>query len=174
MAAEPLARDWLATQLDWQADALPLRRDPRGRPQLDAPLATFDCNWSHSGDGLLVGLGHDLQIGVDLEWRRPRTRALEVADRYFAASEAVWLASLTGAARDDAFLRLWCAKEAVLKAHGHGLSFGLDRLEFGEHAGALRLHACDPALGRPGQWSLQELAPAPGYLGAMAWRSSLD
>lgn len=166
--AEPLARDWLAGELDWQADALPIRRDPRGRPQLDAPLQGFDCNWSHSGEGLLVVLGEGVKVGADIEWRRPRTRALELAHRYFAAAEAEWLAGLVGEARDEAFLRLWCAKEAVLKAHGHGLAFGLDRLAFIDTPAGLLLHACDPALGRPGQWALRELVPAPGYLGAVA------
>jgi len=72
--------------------------------------------------------------------------------------------------RERAFLRLWCAKEAVLKAHGHGLAFGLHRLEFADIQGRLHLQACDPALGRAEHWSLQEIAPAPGYLGALAWR----
>lgn len=173
--AEPLARDWLGGQLHWPGDALPIHRDSRGRPQLGAPLETYDCNWSHSGGGLLVVLGHGLQVGVDLEWRRPRTRALELARRYFTAAEADWLDALGEVVREDAFLRLWCAKEAVLKAHGHGLAFGLDRLEFGPPpgapTGALRLRACDPALGRPQEWALQELAPAPGFLGALAWRA---
>ena len=82
-----------------------------------------------------------------------------------------WLhAAPSAAVRDHAFLRLWCAKEAVLKAHGHGISFGLDRLRFEDEGGGLRLVACDPALGAPEDWSLQELQPAPDYLGALAWR----
>ena len=169
-AAEPQARAWLARTLAAGADALPIQRDPRGRPQLGAPFAAWDCNWSHSGGGLLVVLGHGLQVGVDLEWQRPRPRSLALADRYFTAAETGWLGGVDPAARERAFLRLWCAKEAVLKAHGHGLAFGLHRLEFAEAEGRLRLHACDPALGRPEHWSLQELEPAAGYLGALAWR----
>ena len=169
-AAEPQVREWLATRLGADADALPIRRDPRGRPRLGGPFAGFDCNWSHSGEGLLVVLGEGLQVGSDLEWQRPRARALELAQRYFTAAEVDWLDGQAVAAREHAFLRLWCAKEAVLKAHGHGLAFGLDRLQFAEHAGTLQLHACDPALGQAEQWSLREIAPAPGYLGALAWR----
>jgi len=170
-AAEPFAREWLAAQLGACAEALPIERDARGRPHLRAPFAAFDCNWSHSGDGLLVVLGRGQRVGVDLEWLRPRARALALAQRYFTATEVAWLGTLAAAACERAFLRLWCAKEAVLKAHGHGLSFGLHRLEFTEDAGRLALRACDPALGRPDDWTLQELAPAPGYLGAVAWRA---
>ena len=38
--------------------------------------------------------------------------------------------------------------------------------------GHKRLHLleCDPELGVVSQWQLQELQPAPDYLGALAWR----
>lgn len=170
--AEPVVREWLAAQLGGDASAIPIRRDPRGRPQLDAPMEAFDCNWSHSGDGLLVAMGAGLQIGVDMEWRRPRPRAMDLARRYYTAAETVRLAAMTEDLREEAFLRLWCAKEAVLKAHGHGLAFGLDRVEFDEQEGRLLLKACDPALGSPDQWVLREIHPAPGYLGALAWRAA--
>lgn len=169
--AEPLARDWLATQLNVPTPALPLERDPRGRPRLAGALAAWDCNWSHSGDGLLVALGRGVRVGIDLERLRPRARALELARRFFTAPELAWLhAAPSTAVRDHGFLRLWCAKEAVLKAHGHGISFGLHRLRFAEDAGSLRLVECDAALGAPAEWTLQELSPAPEYLGALAWR----
>ncbi|HEY5850188.1 MAG TPA: 4'-phosphopantetheinyl transferase superfamily protein [Lysobacter sp.] len=169
--AEPLARNWLAAELGVPAAALPLARDPRGRPRLGGELAGWDCNWSHSGDGLLIALGEGVHVGIDLERLRPRARALELARRYFTVAEVDWLhAAPSAAVRDHAFLRLWCAKEAVLKAHGHGISFGLDRLRFEDEGGDLRLVACDPALGSPLDWQLQELQPAQDYLGALAWR----
>ncbi|MEG3192210.1 4'-phosphopantetheinyl transferase family protein [Lysobacter sp. D1-1-M9] len=170
LAAQDQARPWLAAQLGLAAEAVPLRRDARQRPCLQPPCADHDCGWSHSGGGLLIAIGAGVQLGIDLEWQRPRPNAQALARRYFAAGETRWLASLSPAQRESAFLRLWCAKEAVLKAHGHGLSFGLDRLRFGDVDGTLRLLECDPALGRPQDWTLLELAPAPGYLGALAWR----
>lgn len=170
--AEPLARQWLAAQLGMAPDDLPLGRDPRGRPRLGDPLSGWDCNWSHSGDGLLIALGDGVQVGIDLERVRPRARSLDLAQRFFTAPELAWLHGAPSAAvRDHGFLRLWCAKEAVLKAHGHGISFGLHRLRFAESPDGLRLVECDPELGAPDQWSLSELQPEPDYLGALAWRS---
>ena len=67
-------------------------------------------------------------------------------------------------------MRLWCAKEALLKAHGQGLSFGLDKLVFAERGNALALVACDDALGAPGDWTLHEWMPLEGYRAALAWR----
>ncbi|MBF6025999.1 4'-phosphopantetheinyl transferase family protein [Lysobacter niastensis] len=173
---EPLARAWLGEALGIAADALPLVRDERGRPRFVGGLAGWDCNWSHSGDGLVVALGEGVQLGIDLERLRPRARALELAARFFTPPELDWLhAAPSAAVRDHAFLRLWCAKEAVLKAHGQGISFGLHRLRFGEtgtpyQPGGLCLVECDPELGEPSQWRLKELQPAPDYLGALAWR----
>ena len=180
---EPQVRGLLGEWLGGVADAaLPLVRDDRGRPRLLAPFADRDAGWSHSGERLLLALGRDVTLGVDLERRRPRPRALELARRYFAPAEAERLQSMAPDPREDAFLRLWCAKEAVLKAHGRGLAFGLHRLELGiddEGLDAngtrapLRLLACDPELGEPAAWQLREWEPQPGYLAALAWHPRL-
>ena len=169
---EPQVRDTLARWLG-EPSPPPLARDPSGRPRLLAPHQDHDTGWSHSGEQLLLALGRGVTLGVDLERLRPRPRALELADRFFAPGEAGRLQALAPERRELAFLRLWCAKEAVLKAHGQGLSFGLHRLEFipdgdDEHA-PLRLLASDPELGAASDWQLHEWIPAPGYLAALAW-----
>ncbi|KAF1692138.1 4'-phosphopantetheinyl transferase family protein [Pseudoxanthomonas koreensis] len=172
---EPQVRGLIAGWLGaGDEDSLPLVREDSGRPRLIAPFGDRDAGWSHSGERLLLALGRDVTLGVDLERRRPRPRALELAQRYFAPAEAEYLHALAPEPREAAFLRLWCAKEAVLKAHGRGLAFGLHRLQFdldGESGEApLRLRASDPELGDPADWQLHEWAPQPGYLAALAWR----
>lgn len=166
--AEPLVRDWLATELGCAGSDIVLTRDAHGRPRLAGRHAAFDVSWSHSGDGLLVALGAGVEVGVDLERLRPRPRALELAQRFFHAAEARWLAGLPDGVRDIAFIRLWCAKEAVLKAHGRGIAFGLDKFELAEDLGALAMSSGPVALGGP--WSLREWEPQPGYRAALAWR----
>ncbi|UWX04103.1 4'-phosphopantetheinyl transferase superfamily protein [Pseudoxanthomonas sp. NC8] len=168
---EPQVRDLLAGWLGDPAVAPPLARDAWGRPRLLAPHADHDAGWSHSGERLLLALGRDVVLGVDLERLRPRPRALELAARYFTAGETGRLQALAPEQREPAFLRLWCAKEAVLKAHGRGLlAFGLHRLEFGSDDPApdapLRLLASDPELGDPADWHLHEWVPQAGYLAA--------
>jgi len=180
LRGEPQVRDLLAAWLGDRAAPPPIARDAWGRPRLQAPFEDLDAGWSHSGEQLLLALGRDVVLGVDLERQRPRPRALELAQRFFAPAETQRLHALAPDAREAAFLRLWCAKEALLKAHGRGLAFGLHRLEFavvdandGDSDGAgssLRLLACDPELGEPAQWQLREWTPQPGYLAALAWR----
>ncbi|HET7126648.1 MAG TPA: 4'-phosphopantetheinyl transferase superfamily protein [Lysobacter sp.] len=170
-AATPLAQDWLANEFGGHAGDYAFERDAHGRPQLQR--AGLDCNWSHSGAHLLVVAGHGLVVGADLESIRPRANALALARRFFAAEETAWLARRADtdlAALERDFLRLWCAKEAVLKAHGRGLAFGLHRLAFAEENGALSLQRCEAELGDPRDWSVREFIPAPGTLAALAWR----
>ena len=169
LRAEDTVRTWLAPRLGCAADAIALSRDVHGRPRLGG--GDIDVSWSHSGDGLVVAFGRGAILGIDLESERRRPRVLELARRYFTTAEAAWLQSyLCEAERGIAFLRLWCAKEAVLKAHGRGLAFGLHRLAFAECDGALALVDADPALGDPAQWQLREFVPAPGYRAALAWK----
>ena len=175
--AEPLARAWLAAQWGVDAQALPLARDTRGRPRLAGTMAHRDANWSHSGEHLLVACGEAMHIGCDLERIRPRPNARALAGRFFHPNEAAWLDGLPDAEAEAAFLRLWCAKEAVLKAHGHGISFGLHRFRLADGGGGgegkgddgLRIVECDPRLGDAAAWRLHEFRPVAGYLGAIAW-----
>ena len=173
-AAEPLVRDWLSEELGAAPEALAINRSRHGRPCLDAMHADWDASWSHSGEGLLMALARNLRVGIDLEVKRPRPKAQVLANRFFAPAEAAALAALPDARREAAFVRLWCAKEAVLKAHGQGLSFGLHRLVFAHAADGWQLVECDPALGQPADWSLRTFRPAPDYLATLAWRARWD
>lgn len=167
--AEDAARAWVSSRLGCAPGALALHRDAHGRPRLE-PGHGADLGWSHSGDGLLVACGQGMVLGVDLEREHQRPRALELARRFFHARESAWLEAQAEAARSVAFLRLWTAKEAVLKAHGRGLAFGLHRLAFEDRDGRLALVETDPALGDPSQWHLREFTPHPGYRAALAWK----
>jgi 4'-phosphopantetheinyl transferase len=166
-AAEPLVRAWLRRALEHAPLAEPFARSARGRPL--AGDGGLDLNWSHSGEGLLVAAGRGIRVGVDLEYLRPRPRALPLARRFFTGEEARLLEGMGDDAREAAFVRLWCAKEAVLKAHGEGLSFGLHRLRFAPAGDGWQLVDCDPALGAAAYWTVHAFAPAPDYLASVAW-----
>ena len=168
------AADWrpvLARYAGVPLAELTLAVGPHGKPSLAAPSSP-DFNLSHCGDIVLLAIAHGVEIGVDVEVLRPRPRALQLAQRYFSADEAAALAALPEAECQQAFYRLWTAKEAVLKALGRGLAFGLDRVGFRLEAGGTAVlpqdfaHAAAPA----SAWMLHALAPSPGYLGALAWR----
>ena len=159
------ARDWLSG-IAGHAVADGLRRDARGRPRLAAGMG--DIGWSHSGGRLLLAHVPSGRIGVDIERLARRMDALRIARRYFADTEVAMLEALPARPRQAAFLRLWCAKEAVLKAAGHGIAFGLHRVAFDVDGAAPRMTHCDPALGSPDDWTVHQLAPEPGFIAVLA------
>ncbi len=167
---EPQARQVLAAALGHDPDSLPLVRDPRGRPELSGAMAHLGTGWSHSGDVLLVALGEGVRLGVDLELLRPRPRLSEIIERFFHPQEVAWLLGLPDGEREHWFFRVWCAKEALLKAHGQGISFGLHRLQLVQGAeGGLQLRWCDPALGEAARWHLHEWQASDRFRAALAW-----
>ena len=164
-------RALLGAYLGLPADAVELVAGSHGRPQLaGAQGDTLDFNWTHSSDCALVALGRHARPGIDVERRRARPRGQEIARRYFAPGEADWLARQPPDRQDEAFLALWTAKEAVLKALGRGLAFGLHRLEIDTSGAAprlLRLEHEDPAA-----WQLQPLEVDREHVAALAWRGT--
>ncbi len=173
--AEAQVRTWLGAAWNLTPETLALTRDSHGRPHLDGGTHHVDLNWSHSGDWLIAAYAEGMRIGIDIELLRPRPKALALAQRFFAPAETAWLETLRNdpAGLQHAFTRLWCAKEAVLKAHGRGLSFGLDKLRFAlDNDATPTLVACDAALGTTNDWRLEAWSPLPGYLATLAWREA--
>lgn len=163
--------DVLGAYLGLPPTAVELEPGEHGRPRLATAIpGAPDFNWSHSGDRALIAIGRGIMPGVDLELLRERPRAVEIARRYFSAEEAAWLESLAAAQRSAAFLELWTAKEAVLKALGRGLAFGLHRLSIARTVDALQLRQLEGE--QAADWQLRRLAIGPAHAAAIAWRGA--
>jgi 4'-phosphopantetheinyl transferase len=164
-------RALLGAYLGVPGEAVELSPGAHGRPRLaGSPAGGLDFNWTHSGDCALVALARQIAPGIDVERRRARPRGLEIARRYFAPEEAAWLAEQPPEHLDEAFLALWTAKEAVLKALGRGLAFGMHRLAIGSGDEGLRLLRLEHD--ETARWQLQPLAVDPEHVAALAWRGA--
>lgn len=149
-------------------DLKAMQRGANGKPYLPAPYAHWGFNPSDSGGWLLLGLVEGADLGVDLELRRPRPRAMAIARRHFLQAEIDWL--LGQADLDHAFLRLWTMKEALYKAIGRGLGYGLGRSCFQpDAAGRLHLAGLDGPAAPASAWQCRELALGTGHVGAAVW-----
>ncbi|HEY6986552.1 MAG TPA: 4'-phosphopantetheinyl transferase superfamily protein [Rhodanobacteraceae bacterium] len=146
-------------------------RTERGKP-FAPELPDLDFNLSHAKDHVLIAIARRQPLGVDIERIDRRIEIEDLARRYFSRAEADAIERLPTGTRTAAFLRLWTCKEAVLKALGEGIAFGLDRVSFDLDAEGFPTGVADlvPEAGTTESWRLALLEPAPGFLGALAWQ----
>lgn len=150
-----------------------IQRSSHGKPHFPSPFDTLGFNWSHTGDIALLAVGRGpagFEVGVDVETVRPRVRALELSRRFFAPDETAQLEALPESEQLEGFLTLWTAKEAVLKAHGGGLSYGLHRVSFSLRDGSAHALGFDGDVAPPTAWRIHALDLSPALVSAVAWR----
>jgi 4'-phosphopantetheinyl transferase len=141
----------------------------RGKPQLAPPVDVNALNFSlsYSQNLGLFAFKRNHVIGVDVEWTRPLGDANTIASRFFSAAENKALHAVSPAQRMEAFYNCWTRKEAFIKATGEGLQRSLDTFDValipGEPVRLLHCADCNPS-----DWSLLDLRPANGYIGAVA------
>lgn len=148
-------------------------RNRKGKPVLDPSVHGRDLHFSiaKSGHGFLVGVSSSFYLGVDVEpIGRRAHNALGVARRYFSAAESAQLEATDPDRLNAAFLRTWSCKEAVVKSLGLGIANQLCRFTVDTDPSrppAIKEFEGDDA----SAWWLEQIQPAPAYLGAIAARA---
>jgi len=168
-----LLRSILARYLGQEPARLRFEYGCNGKPSLAVPLGrqSLQFNLSHSHGVALFALAFGQELGVDLEQVRPIRDAEQIAKSYYTPREHALLRELSGPRKEEAFFKCWTCKEAYLKATGTGISESLDKVEVslapGEPARVLSIAGDAKAASA---WQLEELNPAPGFVGAVAWQ----
>lgn len=111
------------------SDLLPLTFSYNKYGKPEHQRIPFHFNWSHSGDMVALTIGEQ-HVGIDVE--QYSTRPLFDYKSLCTAKELLWIADQTQNKVFDekmAFLMIWSAKEAVLKAIGTGLSIDPRHIE---------------------------------------------
>lgn len=121
IASHRALRRILARYSGDRPEQLWFERNVFGKPRL-GNCAAIEFNMSHSGEIALIAVRTGGRVGVDVEEIRNHSANIEVAERYFAASELQRLKSLDANEQVAAFFRCWTRKEAYLKAMGCGIS----------------------------------------------------
>jgi 4'-phosphopantetheinyl transferase len=159
--ARAATRRLLARYLDADPRALVIVEEEYGKPALRDREIEF--NASHSGDLVALAFAKGAAVGIDVERRRNLHDSAALARRYFS-NEELGLVS-TSADPDDAFLTIWTAKEAIVKASGKGIG-GSDLHGFTVPFGERELR---PVID---DWSVATIdPPLDGYYGAVAARA---
>jgi 4'-phosphopantetheinyl transferase len=165
---EPL-KALLGIYLGLPVDAVVLINDEHGRPELSAPWNTLlQFNWSHSAGKAIIAVARAITPGIDIERVYSRPRALDIADRFFHPKETAALIALDDSQRERAFLQLWTGKEAVVKALGRGIAFGLQRFCVSVPPAPTQLLWLDGE--DAAQWQLHALDTGNQHVASLAWR----
>ena len=98
-----------------------------GKPMIAG--ASLSVNVSHSGRWVLAAAGEGTPMGVDVELRDPSVDIRGVAGTVFSDWENEALHACPEQVRMDLFYEIWTRKEAVIKADGRGIQFGLQRFD---------------------------------------------
>jgi 4'-phosphopantetheinyl transferase len=174
MAARLGLREVLGAYLGVAPGDVRLTYGVEGKPALDAPRADLSFNLTHCEGLAVIAIARGAPIGVDVERVHDLADIGALATRFFSSSERdAVLAGADGVTRR--FFACWTRKEALIKATGLGLTFGLDRF-------AVSVPPDDPPrvlwmADEPGdarQWSLVHFEPAPGFVGAVAVRGPVS
>jgi 4'-phosphopantetheinyl transferase len=141
--------------------------NPMGRPELAPEMPRLGFNLSHSHGLGLLAVAQAERVGIDLEQIRPMADMMGLARRYFAARELAALEILDPSARLERFFSIWTSKEAFIKAHGAGVSYGLERVEIALADDGTPFFAQLAENDHPEDWSLICLEPATGFPAAL-------
>jgi len=174
-ATRAALRDVLGAALGVAPREIAIVVDEAGRPSLDpAHRASLDFNVSHAGSHALIAWAGAGRVGVDIESCDRRTDWRALTSEVCASAEAAYLDGLPLAARADAFMRVWSAKEALLKALGTGIVGGLRAFAVvpPRDAATPATTIVEPAAPAAGVAAFDAgwLDAAPGYAACVAWR----
>lgn len=164
-----VARGWLRHVLGTELGIPPVDValvGDRGKPRLAGREAPC-FNLAHSGELAVIAVAAD-EVGIDVEAVANGRRGLDATGVACTPEESDALNRLPPGERSNAFLRLWTAKEAYLKAIGTGLAVPPDTF----HVGVAVTDDPIPvqALGDlgPPRWWVRALPLGPDHVGAVA------
>ena len=171
IAARGILRSILSRYITNRPSTLRFCYNRYGKPFLAPEFSSYRLNFnlSHSGSMALYAITRHLEIGVDVERVRSDFEYEEIAKRFFSANEAALLCRIPTEKKLEAFYNCWTRKEAYIKAHGKGLSLPLDSFEVSFMPGEIpMLLITEDGPQERSPWTLQDLKPGLGYVGALA------
>ncbi|HEX8706057.1 MAG TPA: 4'-phosphopantetheinyl transferase superfamily protein [Myxococcaceae bacterium] len=143
-----------------------------GRPEVTGqgtPRLYF--NLSHTDGMAICAVSLEPEVGADVEDTLRHGMTVEVADRFFAPTEAATLRALPEERQRERFFELWTLKEAYIKARGMGLSLPLEHFAFELRPGEPPRITFDPRLvDEPSSWRFFQLQLSARHQAALAVR----
>lgn len=131
IAGRTLLRQLLSHYIDCNPADIELITGSSGKPALKDQSIEFNISHSKNWYGFAFSKS---PIGLDLEeFKSTNRNLLGIARRFFTETETNFLSKSAADTLPQQFYKLWTQKEAVLKAHGGGISAGLNQLDLIHH-----------------------------------------
>jgi 4'-phosphopantetheinyl transferase len=103
-----------------------------GKPRVEG----VEFSMAHSHGLVVLALCREAALGADVEWVGREIDALGIARSTFAMGEVRRIErAAEGPQRARSFFAVWTRKEAIVKAHGHGMTIPLQSFEVPEGEG---------------------------------------
>ena len=167
MAARTALRRVLGWRLRVRPQAVALLTGDHGKPFVRDTMCEF--NLSHSEDLAAIAVTNGTPVGVDIEFVSNMRDLDSLCPTIFNAAEQAHLKAHGRGTDDRVFFVGWTRKEAYLKAIGFGLSDPLHGVTIDMRRDTPRILALQRSED-VAQWSLLNLSPADGFVGAVAVR----
>lgn len=155
----------LAQTLNESPEKINIKTAEHGKPYLaDNPELVF--NLSHSENAMVIAVGRNCRLGVDVERCKPRTNLIGLVEKCFAEEEIAYWNELPEAQKTVEFFRFWTRKEAFVKATGRGIALGLNKCVINPENQVVFLRV--PAgCGLASMWHVLDLALGQGVCSAL-------
>jgi 4'-phosphopantetheinyl transferase len=166
-AAHILLRKQLGRYLEESPASLRLEVGPFGKPYV--PDASWLFNLSHSGSYYAAAFTQAGEVGIDIETGASLESPRELVSEVCHPAEVALLEGSDVVNEREAFLCLWAAKEAFLKALGCGLQVSPRDiwLRGPLRPGPVEFDACVSGV-QPQDWELHLLEVHPEWVAAVA------
>ncbi len=158
-------RKLLALIVNEPPEKINIKTAEHGKPYLvDTPELVF--NLSHSADLMVIAVGRNCQLGVDIEICKAKSSFTGLVDKCFAKEEIAYWSKFPEAQQVIEFYRFWTRKEAFVKATGRGIALGLKQcvIDPEKPAGFLRVPT---DCGSASMWHVQDMDLGPGVCSAI-------
>lgn len=115
----------LAQSLDVPVSEIEFDYSFNGKPFVKKPVVKPRPGFSisHAWDRIVIGVSPNGDIGIDIELMIQRKNMDRVLQSVFSPLDCEWVVSENGQRKLERFYRIWCRREAVLKAYGKGARY---------------------------------------------------
>ena len=165
-----ILRKLLGEYTGLEPSGIAFQTNPYGK--LSLPSNPLKFNLSCCQSRVIFAFALEMEIGVDLEQVRPLAELERMVKGWLSPAERAGLLTLAPVSQMNAFFHIWTQKEALLKAHGKGLSMPLQEFSVSNDPNkAGQLYSINCGSDDDSHWRMISHVPEAGWWAAVCVRA---